>query len=65
MTTIVINDKSVQAQKMIEFIKTMPFAKVTEENEPNRATLRSIEDIKTGKLTRTKSVEDLLQKLKK
>jgi hypothetical protein len=35
MTTIIINEKSVGAKKLIEFLKTQPFVTIVEEKEPN------------------------------
>jgi len=36
MTTIVINEKSKGAKKLIEFLKTQPFVTIVEEAKPNR-----------------------------
>ena len=65
MKTIIIDDKSSQAKKMIEFIKTLPFAKVIDERVPNKETLRAVNDIKAGKVNRYKNTEDLFAHLGK
>jgi hypothetical protein len=64
MTTIIINDKSAGAKKMIEFIKTLPYAKVIDDRTPGASLRKSMEEASTGKVIRTKSVTDLLEKLK-
>ena len=64
MTTIIIDDRSTGAKKMVEFLKTQPFAKIIEEKEPNSATKRAIIDVKKGKVTSCTSVEDMINKLK-
>lgn len=33
MTTIIIKDDSIQAKQLIEYLKTLPFAKVVEDEE--------------------------------
>lgn len=65
MTTIIINDKSTGAKKMIEYLKTLPYAKIIEESEFNAGVQKSFNEAKTGKVTRGKNVDELLQKLKK
>lgn len=35
MTTIIIEENSPQAKKLLEYIKTLPFAKVIEEKKKN------------------------------
>jgi hypothetical protein len=64
MTTIVINDKSIGAKKLIEFLKTQPFVTIVEEKTPSASLAKSINEAKTVKVTRTKNVSDLLEKLK-
>ena len=63
MTTIIINDRSTGAKKMIEFLKTQSYVTIIEEN-PSTSLMKSINEAKTGKVTRTKDVSDLLEKLK-
>ena len=64
MTTIIIDDKSTSAKKMIEYIKTLPYAKIIDDRTPSASLMKSMEQARTGKVTRTKSVADLLEKLK-
>ena len=63
MTTIIINDRSIGAKKMIEFLKTQSYVTIIEET-PSTLLMESINEAKTGKVTRTKDVSDLLEKLK-
>ena len=64
MTTIVINEKSISAKKLIEFLKTQPFVTIVDDRTPSSSLAKSINEAKTGKVTRTKNVTDLLEKLK-
>jgi len=63
MTTIIINDRSTGAKKMIEFLKTQSYVTIIEET-PSQSLRKSINEAKTGKVTRTKNSSDLLEKLK-
>jgi hypothetical protein len=65
MTTIIFNDKTTDAKRMIEFLKTQRYAKIVDEKTPNTSLLKSMEEARLGKVTRTKNVTDLLEKLKK
>lgn len=63
MKTIIINDRSTGAKKMIEFLKTQSYATIIEET-PSTSLLKSINEAKSGKVIRTKDASDLLEKLK-
>jgi hypothetical protein len=65
MTTIIIDDKSTSARKMIEFLKTQRYAKIIEEREPSVSLKKSMEEARTGKVIRAKNVEELITKLNK
>ena len=65
MTTIIINDKSAGAKKIIEYLKTLPYAKIIEGDEPNGATLRAMEEARTGKTTTYNNAKELTAKLRK
>jgi hypothetical protein len=65
MTTIIIDDKSAGAKKMIEFIKTLPYAKVIDERTPGASLKKSMDDARAGKTHAYKSTEDLFEKLRK
>ena len=64
MTTIIINEKSTGAKKLIEYLRTQSFVTIIEERTPSISLAKSINEAKTGKVTRTKNVSDLLEKLK-
>ena len=64
MTTIIINEKSTGAKKLIEYLKTQSFVTVIKEKTPSISLDKSFNEAKTGKVTRTKNVTDLLEKLK-
>ena len=65
MTTIIIDDKSADAKKMIEFLKTQRYAKIVDEKIPSASLLKSMEEARQVKVTHTKNVADLMEKLKK
>ena len=65
MTTIIIDDKSTGAKKIIEYLKTLPYAQIIEGNEPNSTTLRAMEEARTGKTTTYDSAKELTTKLQK
>ena len=64
MTTIIINDRTTDAKKMIEYLKTQRYVTIIEEKTPSASLAKSFNEAKTGKVTRTKNVTDLLEKLK-
>ncbi len=63
MTYITIDTKTKQAQKIVELIETLPFAKILK--EPNVATKKAIEDARKGKTRKAKSFDQLFSDLKK
>ena len=64
MATIKINERTTGAKKLIEYLKTQPFVTIVEEKSPSSSLLRSINEAKAGKVTRSKDMTDLLEKLK-
>ena len=65
MTTIVINDRSIGAKKLVEYLKTQPFVTIIEEKMPSTSLLKSMEEAKSGKTTEYKNTEELFSKLRK
>ena len=63
MTYITIDTKTKQAQKFVELIETMPFAKILK--EPNATTKAAINDARKGKTHKAKSIEHLFNLLEK
>lgn len=64
MTTIIINDKTTDAKKMIEYLKTQRYVTIIEEKTPSASLLKSMEEARTGKTTKYESTEELFSKLK-
>lgn len=64
MTTVIINDRSQDAKKMIEYLKTQRYVTIIEERKPTPALLKAIEEVRTGKVTEYKSAADLFAKLR-
>jgi ABC-type tungstate transport system permease subunit len=65
MTTIILDTRSTEAKKMLEFLKSTRYAKVIEEEKVNNETLSAINDIENGKVNSYNSVNDLMLSLKK
>ena len=65
MTTVIIDTRSVEAQKMLEFLKTTRYAKVLEEKMPNNETLKAMEEVETGHAKSYASVKELMATLKR
>jgi ABC-type tungstate transport system permease subunit len=65
MTTIILDTRSTEAKKMVEFLKSTRYAKVIEEDKVNNETLSAISDIEKGKVNSYNSVNDLMLSLKK
>lgn len=65
MATLVIDEKSTGAKKMLEFLKTQPYVKIIEERTPSAGLVKSINEAKTGKVKTAKSGSELLEMLKK
>lgn len=63
MITLVIDDKSLEAKKMLELLQTRPYAKVIK--EPNAETLKAIKDADDGKVTRYKTSKDLIANIRR
>ena len=65
MTTIIINERSKGAKKLIEFLKTQPFVTILEEKTPSLTLAKSIKEAKSGKTTEYKNTEELFSTLRK
>lgn len=64
MTTIIINDRTTDAKKMIAFLKTQSYVTIIEEKTPSASLLKSMEEAKAGKTTEYESSEQLFSKLR-
>lgn len=65
MTTIIINEKTTEAKRMIEFLKTQRYVQIIDEMTPNASLMKSMEEARTGKTNHYKSTEELFSKLHK
>ena len=65
MTTVIINTRTAEAKKMVEFLKSTRYAKVIEENELNDDTLEAIDAVEEGKVNSYSSAKELISSLKK
>ena len=65
MATIILNTRSTEAKKMLEFLKSTRYAKVIDEKKVNDETISAINDIENGKVNSYNSVNDLMLSLKK
>ncbi len=61
MATVVIDTRSREAQKMLEFLKTTHYAQVVAEKTPNEETLRAIDEIESGKVNSYGSVREMMK----
>ena len=65
MATIILNTRSTEAKKMLEFLKSTRYAKVIEEKEVNDETISAMNDIENGELNSYDSANHLISSLKK
>ena len=63
MTYIVIDTNDKQSQGFLQYVKTLPFAKI--QSGANATTIKAIEDAKKGKTTKHKSAKHLISFLSK
>jgi len=64
MTTVIINTRSNEAKKMLEFLKTTRYARVVEENVPNEETIKAMQEVEAGHVKSYQSAKDLLSAIK-
>jgi len=64
MTTIIINDKTTGAKKMVEYLKTQRYAIIIDERIPNASLIKSIKEAKAGKINQYKNTAELFSKLR-
>ena len=65
MATVILDTRSTEAKKMLEFLKATRYAKVIEEMIPNDETLLAIRDVENGKVNAYESVKEMISTLKK
>lgn len=65
MATVIIDTRSKEAKKMLEFLKTTRYAKVLDEKIPNDETEQAIRDVEEGRVNSYTSAKELMASLKK
>ena len=63
MTYIVIDTKYKQSEGFLQYVKTLPFAKI--QSVANAATIKAMEQAKKGKITKHNSAKELISFLNK
>ena len=63
MTYIAIDTKTKHAQKLVELLETLHFAKILD--EPNNTTQKAIQDARNGRTKKVKSLDQMFTDLKK
>lgn len=62
--TISYDARNKTAQAVVKFIESLGVFKVLKDDEPNRTTIKAIEDVKAGKTYKASSVDDMLNYLR-
>jgi hypothetical protein len=65
MATVIIDTRSAEAKKMVEFLKTTRYAKVFDEKIPNEDTLKAMNEVAEGKSHTYKSAKEMIDSIKK
>ena len=65
MTTVLIDTSSEEARRIIEFLKSVKYAKVFEGRKLNMETIDAISKVEEGEVTEYGSVTELMNTLKK
>lgn len=65
MATIIIDEKTTDAKRMLAFLKTQRYAKIIDERKPGASLLKSMEEARTGKTKEMGNTEDYFNGLRK
>ena len=65
MRTVIIDTRSKEAKKLVEFLKVTHYARVLEEGEPNEETIQAMNEVQEGKVNTYKSAKEMIASLKK
>jgi hypothetical protein len=65
MTKVIIDTRTKEAKKMVEFLKSTRYARVLQEKEPNEETLLAMNEVKEGNVNTYKSANEMITSLKK
>jgi hypothetical protein len=64
MVTVLIDSRSTEAKKMLDFLKSTRYAKVLDEKEPNEETLLAMREVEKGMTVSYQSSKELMNILK-
>ena len=62
--TLSYNERNKTAQAVIKFIETLGVFKVLKDDEPNKTTIKAIEDVKAGRTYKANNLQDMLNYLR-
>ena len=65
MATVILDTRTTEAKKMLEFLKATRYARVIEENVPNDETISAIKEVEKGKVKAYGSAKEMMSTLKK
>lgn len=65
MATVILDTRTTEAKKMLEFLKATRYARIIEENTPNDETELAIKELATGKDKSYESAKEMMSTLKK
>lgn len=64
MATVTINERTSKGKSLMEFLRKFEGENfIYIEKEPNKETKRAITDVKKGRVTKAKNIDDLMNKL--
>ena len=64
MATVILDTRTTEAKKMLEFLKATRYATVIEENVPNDETLSAMNEVESGHVKTYKSAKEMMADLK-
>lgn len=65
MATVILDTRTTEAKKMLEFLKATRYARVIEENVPNDETISAIKEVEKGNIKSYGSAKEMMSTLKK
>lgn len=65
MATVILDTRTTEAKKMLEFLKATRYAKVIEDSVPNEETISAMKDVEKGKVKSYESAKEMMTTLKK
>ena len=65
MATVILDTRTTEAKKMLEFLKATRYARVIDKNVPNEETISAIKEVETGNVKTYGSAKEMMTSLKK